>query len=557
LKNPIATLRSLGTAAVLCLLAAAAALALPAAAAAAAKTVAIVPFKINAEKDMGYLRDGVYDMLSSRLQKAGDVEVLNRQVVERALTQAVATEAAARDFGRKLAADFVLFGSITALGNSISIDSKMVDVAGAKPTVAFFDQSEDAGGIIGKINLMAADINAKMFSREPAARASAAPAASAAAPGTDSAAPADARMHPEKMFKQQTGGMGGADSPFVSEGGGREVSPQFWKSAAFKLLFNGIAVGDIDGDGKNETVILTPQSVLLFRFEQGRFYQFQELETNRQSYYIGVDVADVNGNGVAEIFVTSLAITQKAVNSFVLEFDGKQYRKTVQDFPWFLRVSDLARGPALLGQAHRAGSPYGGAVYEMLWRNGRYEPETLIPTSGSLNVLGLALGDLLGNGRETVAAFDSADYIRIFDEAGKQEWKSAERYGGNTLYYAGDIQSPGDIERPIFFPMRMTAQGPGPDGKPQLLLVKNHDVAGLRLEKFRQFTEAQFISMFWDGIGLAPAWKTRKLTGYIRDFAFADFNNDGKKEIIAAVILDEGRVITTTPKSTVIALEMK
>ena len=48
-------------------------------------TVAIVPFKVNAEKDMSFLRDGVYDMLSTRLTKEGEVEVLNRQTVEKAL----------------------------------------------------------------------------------------------------------------------------------------------------------------------------------------------------------------------------------------------------------------------------------------------------------------------------------------------------------------------------------------------------------------------------------------------------------------------------------------
>jgi TolB-like protein len=526
---------------------------------AAAKTVAILPFKVNAEKDLSYLRDGVYDMLSSRLQRAGDVEVMNRQVVEKALPAApgVGTEAAARDFGKKLGADFVLFGSITALGNSISLDSKMVDVGAAKPTVNFFDQSEDAGGIITKINAMAADINAKMFGQTPAAKAAApaAPAGAAAAPP----APADARTHPEKMFKQQSGmGGEGADSPFVSEEGGREVSPQFWKSAAFKMLFNGIALGDVDGDGKTETVIITPQSVVIFRYEQGRFYQVKEIAEGRQQYFIGVDVADINGNGIPEIFVTSLAITKKAVDSFVLEFDGKEYRKIVKDSSWFYRVSQLpARGPALIGQGHRAGSPFGGKVYEMIWRNNQYEPETFLPTTGSLNVLGLTVGNVLGDGKDTVAAFDSEDHIRIFDDAGKEVWKSAERYGGSTLWYAGELLSPGDVERPIYLPMRMLAQEAGKDGKPRVLAVKNHDVANLRLEKFRSFKEAQFISFFWDGLGLSPAWKTRKLSGYIRDFAFGDFNNDGVNEIVAAVILDEGAIITTTPKSTVIALEVR
>jgi hypothetical protein len=65
------------------------------------------------------------------------------------------------------------------------------------------------------------------------------------------------------------------------------------------------------------------------------------------------------------------------------------------------------------------------------------------------------------------------------------------------------------------------------------------------------------MAFFWDGLGLTAEWRTRKLTGAIRDFAIGDFDNDGVDELVAALILDEGRIITTTPKCTVIALEFK
>ena len=77
----------------------------------------------------------------------------------------------------------------------------------------------------------------------------------------------------------------------------------------------------------------------------------------------------------------------------------------------------------------------------------------------------------------------------------------------------------------------------------------------MKLKTFRSFNEAQLILFAWDGLGLAPQWKTRKLSGMIRDFAVGDFNNDGKKELLCAVVIDEGVIATTTPKSTLIALE--
>jgi len=525
----------------------------------AAKQVAIVPFKVNAEKDMSFLRDGIYDMLASRLYKENETDILSRQRVEKALgaSNAVVTESSARDLGRQLGSDFILFGSLTVLGNSISVDSKMVDVTGTKPTMSFFEQSEDAGGIVTRVNQMATAINDKMFGRGAAAKTPAAATAQATQPK-----PPDTLAHPEKMFKEQ-GGLGpegGQGSPFVSEegGGGRELSPKFWRSAGMRHLFNGIALGDVDGDGKIETVILTPQSVLIFRKDQERFFQVAEYAESGQGYNIAVDVADINGNGTPEIFVTSLTPTRKGLSSFVLEHDGKAFRRIVDNAPWYFRVGSLPdRGRILLGQESRMGSPHSNRIYEMLWRSGRYEPETPVNVAIDLNVLGLTIADVMDGRKETVVAYDREDHIRVFDPSGKEEWKSAEKYGSSTLYYAGDRKDQGDVENPIYLPMRMLPMKPDKDGRTKIIAVKNHDVAGGHLEKFRSLNEAQIVSFFWDGLGLAAEWKTRKITGSIRDFAIGDFDNDGADELVAAVILDEGRIITTTPKSTVIALEFK
>ena len=522
---------------------------------AAAKTVAIVPFKVNAEKDMSFLRDGVYDMLSTRLSREGEVEVLNRQTVEKALPAPAGplTEAAGRELGRKLAADFVLFGSITVLGNSISMDSKMVDVAGAKPAMSFFEQSDDAGGIISKVNAMAVDINQQMFGRAVAARPAA--PAGAAQPGTATAqpgqvspsgppAPADPYAHPEKMFKQGTV-MGGKDSPFVSEDSGREISPQFWKGASFKHAFNGIALGDVDGDGKIETVIITPNRLLVLRYDQQRMQTVYESPESGWDIYIGVDVADINGNGRPEIFITSFALGRQSVQSFVLEYDGKTFNRIASDMSYFLRVVDIpGRGAVLLGQKHMLGEPYGGTISEMIWRDGRYEPDTRINVSG--NVLGLTIGDITNDGSESVAVFNSGDYIRVIGASDKNLWKSSEKYGGSTIYYEN---------RGHYLPTRLLALKSPKDGKTLVLAVKNHDIADRKLKTFRDFTEAQVILFAWDGLGLAPQWKTRKISGMIRDFAIGDFNNDGKKDLLCAVVLDEGVVATTTPKSTLIAFE--
>jgi TolB-like protein len=131
------------------------------------KRVVIVPFKIKAEKDLTFLKEGIADMLESRLSWDDKVTVISREETKRALESIVGPldETKAREIGAKLDADHVLFGSLTIFGNSMSIDAKLVDVSGNRPPLTFFSQSQGMDEVIPKINLFAADINEKVFGR--------------------------------------------------------------------------------------------------------------------------------------------------------------------------------------------------------------------------------------------------------------------------------------------------------------------------------------------------------------------------------------------------------
>ena len=529
------------------------------------KRVALLPFTINSEKDLSFLKDGIFDMLTSRLSSPGQVEVLDRKDVETAIENVAGSrkidENLARSIGQQLNADFVLFGSLTVFGNSVSIDSKMVDVAAEKPTMTFFDQSQDLGAVITKINLIAADINANLFGRLAVAKPSPAqPPATQPAPSqpqpssqTKQTDQKDIYAHPEKLLEGSRPDEGGELG--IAREGAREIYKNFWRSASFKHLINGVAVGDVDGDQKLETVVITPDTVIIYRSEQDRFFKTHELEKSRQKNYIGVDVADINENGYAEIFVTSLNNLRNKTSSFVLEYDGKNYIKTVKRTGWFFRVADLpARGKVLFGQKHRSGKPFAGDIFEMQWQNSEYEPLNQVKTPRDLSLMGLTLGDVLNDRQEIVAAYKPNDRLQLFDTKGEEIWTGNERHGGSMLFYAGPKEDMGDIENRVYFPMRLIIRKPK-EGLNELIAVKNSDLTNMKLE-FRKFTEGHIEALSWSGLGMAPNWKTRKITGYIQDFAVADFDNDGKTELVAAVIVKDGSMAFTVPKSVLIAYEL-
>ncbi len=527
--------------------------------------VAVVPFKVNAEKDLSFLRDGIVDMLSSRLSWADKVTVINSQETLKALKTVTGPldESKAQKMGAQLGADYVLFGSLTVIGNSVSIDAKMLDVSGKKETLSFSNQSQGMDQVIPAVNLFASDINEKEFGRVAPSRKPATASQSQEAQALQGQPQTDSRAHPDKLI---VGGYTGGDtqgtqtaapgSAFIATQMSQSQSAQFWKSRNFKQRVTGVALGDIDNDGKTETVMITDHLVEAYRFDNNRFLKIKTIAERSHDFLIGVDVADINGNGFPEIFVTALNPSREFVRSFVLEFDGQTYNEIVKKSNWYFRaVETPERGRILFGQKQGINSPFDDRIYELVWQNSEYDvAEPVIPPRRA-NVLGLAPGDVRNDGTEGFVVFDKFDYLRIYDSKGGELWKDGERSGGTPRYFQMPNLGSKDLENHAYYPMRILIQDINKDGKNDVITAKNYRLS--QILSMRIFKQGEMEIRSWDGVGLAVLWRTRKLSGHISDFAIGDFDNDGKDELVTALVIKTGSVATTTPKSALTAFELQ
>jgi len=96
------------------------------------RTIAVLPFTVNSQENIDYVKQGVWDMLISRLSMNDSLSVVSKDQVSSAIQGLKVTDFSLPNVyavGKKLNCDYVVWGSITKIGNSVSIDGKLVDIA--------------------------------------------------------------------------------------------------------------------------------------------------------------------------------------------------------------------------------------------------------------------------------------------------------------------------------------------------------------------------------------------------------------------------------------------
>jgi len=524
--------------------------------------VLILPFNIHSEKDLSFLQKGIGEMLSTRLAFENKVMIIGKE--EAGIAAGKTDEKIALAAGEKTGADYVLFGSLTVFGESISTDAKFYDVQKKSPLVVINEFGSSQGDVIYHINVFAAKINETVFGRKTVS--SQAPAKQNAAQQPSGGEQSiDSRKNPEEMWAKQSGIKMASDEAFSGSG---EPAAVLWKSKKFETKLKSIALGDVDGDGKIETVFADDHNIFIYRQTAGKFEKIKEIAGKTYEFYKGIDVADINGNKKAEIFVTAISDSGRVI-SFVLEWDGKDFKKIADKEDWHYRVLDMpARGgKVLFGQKGGNASIFSGNVHELKWVHGYYISTNKEILPKGVNVYGFSYGDVLNSGQEMILGFNDSEYLRLFNANGSEEWSSSDPYGGSSAY----LEPPAEIEAAkktrsdpdprsqnrLYLPQRILVTDLDNDKKKEILVVKNIDTTGGVFSRVRIFKSGYFECLSWDNVGLSPKWKTRKFSGYISDYTLGDIDNDGKDELVFLLVTQTGGSTLGDDRSFVVSWKIK
>jgi len=499
--------------------------------------IAFLPFKANAPQDMSYLTNGIRDMLASRLASEVGLTVIDKTTVDKALTSAgtpTQTEAFLK-LAKTLQADYIVAGSLTSLGTSLSLDARFIDVAKGEPR-NFYATAKTESEIIQSIDSLAWDISEKVFAHKRPATALVQPQA----PGQSAvqAQPQYATAHPDRAFAGRTGAGGG--SPFIYPKG---ITSEFQKTQNMKLSLQFMEMADLDGDGQEEVIFADRDSVQIFKRDNNRLSKVGQIP-GKVGYMIhAITVADLNKNGKPEIYVS--AADSKQPNSFAFEWLGTDKANYLfQDERWYIRAMPIpGEGMVLAGQRADSNKAVAPGIYRLDLISGDLKTGSSMEIPDSINLFEFTIADLDNDGSREIIAIDQYDRLRVMRPGGTVLWKSDEFYGGTTRFIGGlkalgaskaSLQEGSDR---IYIPSRIIAHDVNEDGQMDIIINKNLSTSSRLFTNMKNYPSGEIHALSWNGIALSELWRTRKIDGYIVDYLLRPNADKKSAELLVGMIL--------------------
>ncbi len=288
------------------------------------------------------------------------------------------------------------------------------------------------------------------------------------------------------------------------------------------------AVADLDGDGRLEYVFSDGHRLSVYRLEPSGWREVWVEPAEKgtgSTKHLYLDVADVNGNGKPEIFVT--AMRKGKASSVVFEEQNGTYRR-IAEMPGFIRVlTHPGRGPVMIAQDYDEKRFFGGTPKQYVRSGEGYTAGAEFPLPKGVGLYGFVLAGL-GEANPLLVALDDRDHLRVYSR-GSLVWESQERYSGAETVA---IESTGDaysVQQKVAIKGRFFAMDLDGNGQDEIIVPRN--VGGTL---FGGAKEGEIDSLEWTGARLEQKVRIQETPGPVLDFQIVRLN--GKSGQILALV---------------------
>ena len=477
-------------------------------AAAAPLKVYVAEFKVTGAAAKDDLKGALQAMLASRL--AGDAV----QVV-----------------GVNDAPDMTVFGTYIVFGKVFSLDGQLVGSSG-KTVGRAFEQGDATDDVIPALGRFAQKLKGEIgkvsvvaVHESPSAPAPQVEPVTTSAVRVPPVASDIVRKEPVKVAKQ--------DEEII-----RPERENKGEGGLSIQRLNGVMLGLIQlrrtDRSAREMVVALEGELRLYRQDKELKLVATESAFEGTEKIIALDCADVDGDGVQEIYVTVFKGEQ--LSSRVYQLENGVFKKIAAGLPYFFRGMALSgKEQKIYAQEMGMDDDFYGDMYEVVKKGSSFQlanPIKLPPQSNLYTVAQFSDKD----GKPFFLTVNTDGYLVVYDDKGENLWKSSDKYGGSETYFIRDdmqnIRVTGSQFRKRFIEQRITVTKNG-----VVIVPKNEGT--FVIGNSRSFNKNSVYAFAWSGAGLEELWHTKVHQNYLADYAY---DTDLKEIVMLEVVKKAGLV---------------
>ena len=128
--------------------------------------VMVLPFDIHSREDLSSLQSEILNVLQTHIREEGAVTVVSGINSAAALQEVTQNNGKIRKFGANKGADYVVWGSLSLIGQKFSLDVKMINAFKEGLPLIFIKEGQGIENLPGIVKQLARDIGMKLFERE-------------------------------------------------------------------------------------------------------------------------------------------------------------------------------------------------------------------------------------------------------------------------------------------------------------------------------------------------------------------------------------------------------
>jgi hypothetical protein len=289
--------------------------------------------------------------------------------------------------------------------------------------------------------------------------------------------------------------------------------------------------GDLDGDGQPELVVLSRETVTVYKRKEQKFEQKDVHRAVTGEEFLKVSVADMDKNGKAELYLVSFFGSRAQTSIF--EWTGK-FKKLSQQNGHLNVVRDPAGGKDLLvfQDSNLTNFFDGGMRVANLEPGAKLSKGDALPLPRGTQLYTLMLYDLDRDGRLEFLGLgnpglDEMAWIHVWDTQGKELWHSEETVGATNNAIRFGKAAVGDLAPRVSFNSRLVAVDVDNDGKREILAVTNIPLIG-HLD-FKLYEKGNLTAFKVQGVTLNQFYKSRNM-----DYCLTEMQTQGNSLFLSA-----------------------